>query len=161
MKKLCLFLMSLMMFGCTGITQYRHQISENDGTIHLYRVEELNAAGMNAIFYVDDQSILKLGTSHYAEVPISPGKHTISVKADSTTQKMTYELIVEPNQQYYFMVKANPDRLGPQMLIPFIEIVSIPGFLLIKRDEATYLQESTHFQPETIVLTNMNSLAVQ
>ncbi|WP_459782803.1 hypothetical protein, partial [Photobacterium sp. R1] len=56
-------------------------------TIHLYLVEEMNAACMNAIFYVYDQSILKLGTIHYAEVPISPGKHTISVKADTTTQK--------------------------------------------------------------------------
>ncbi|MCM0148658.1 hypothetical protein KCN56_08815 [Photobacterium galatheae] len=127
----------------------------------MYRAENLNAAGMNAIFYVDDQNILKLGTSRYAEIPVRPGKHTISVKADSTTQKMTYELTVAPKQQYFFMVQANPDRLGPQMLIPFIEIFSIPGFLLIERDEATYTKESAHFQLETVELTNTDSIEVQ
>lgn len=157
MKIIYVAIIGFLLVGCTGTTQYLHTPNENDGTVHLYRISEFNAGGMGAVFYVDDQNILKLGTKDYAEVPISPGKHTIAVKADQTTQKNTRDINVEPNGKYYFMIKANPKRLGPQLLIPIIEIASIPGFLLIESNEERYRKESAGFKLEEIEFANKAS----
>lgn len=150
-------MIGFLLVGCTGTTQYLHTPTDIDGKVHLYRISEFNAGGMGAVFYVDDQNILKLGIKDYAEVPISPGKHTISVKADQTTQKDTHEFNVEPNENYYFLIKANPNRLGPQLLIPIIEIASIPGFLLVKSNEEKYKKESSGFKLEQIKYANKAS----
>ena len=157
MKKIYIMMAVFLLVGCTGTTQYMHTPSDSDGKVHLYRISEFNAGGMGAVFYVDDQNILKLGTKDYAEVPVAPGKHTISVKADQTTQKDTHELNVEPNVNYYFMIKANPNRLGPQLLIPLIEIASIPGFLLVESNEENYKKESAGFKLEKIEYANKAS----
>jgi hypothetical protein len=111
-----------LILGCTGVSNYQHLSSFDDGKLFVHRVPGFNACGSGAVFYIDDQNILKLGTKEFAEIPVSTGPHKISVKADQTFQKDEVNIEVPPNGLLYYRIEPNPERIGPTLLVPIVTI---------------------------------------
>ncbi len=152
--KIISLIISFFLVGCTGITQYKHAHSINDSTLHLYRVSDSNASAIKAIISVDDQNILKISNREYAEVPIKPGTHKISVKGHTRNRKDEIEIGVTANNDLYYKIKANPARLGPTLMIPILELLVVKTFILEQSNKTIYEQENKYFTKKKLQIAN-------
>lgn len=153
MRQILLGILPFMLAGCTGVCNYRHVSSDNDGKIYVHRVSGVNACGAGAVFYIDDQNILKLGTKQYAEIPVSAGPHKISVKGDQTVQKDEIHIVVVPHENLYYRIEPNPQRLGPTLLFPIVDVMSVKTFLLIESTRKCYEDIDSGYHKKNITIT--------
>ena len=150
MQRLAAAIIPFLIVGCTGVKNYSYVPSENDAMIFIFRDSQFNAGGVGAVFYVDGQNIVKLGTKEYAEVPISSGRHSIAVKGAQTIQKDEHYISVEEKEPLFYEVVANPSRLSPALLIPLLDLFAIETFLLQPSNKEDYESSKEVFNRETL-----------
>ena len=97
--------------------------------VYIYRVESGVKGGVQtAWIYRDNKKVAELVDHQYVVIPLSKGKHTIEVRAETNVRKDTLKLNVKPGQNYYYTLKTNAAHVATFVAIPLLDMVTSKAF---------------------------------
>jgi len=153
MKKL-LLLISIAFVFFSDLSMAASKAPESQtSTIYLYRGKsQLSGSLLDAWFYVDGLKVASLKPSQYAAVKVTPGKHTVELRADVNYKKNSASVNVGKNQSIY--LKAEPVGSGAitMLVAPFLDAGTVKAFGISKVSNKTFTKAKPQLKAANTII---------